>query len=202
MSSVALASTSAADAQALHGLLQAMARGDRAALAELFERCADRVYAVALRLLRQAEDADEIVSDVFLQAWREADRFDATRGSVEAWLLRITHSRAIDRLRQRKARPDLAAGVHPEDLPATYTQVEDVAVALLEAFAAGSAIQRALATLSAEQRRLIGLAFFEDLSHAEIAERTGQPLGTVKSTLRRGLQALRKQLEESGYEHA
>lgn len=179
----------------------AMARGEHSALSALFKHCANRVYSVALRLLRLPEDAEEVVSDVFQQAWRDAVRFDPQRGTVEAWLLRIAHSRAVDRLRRRGARPDQNAGLHPEEADAAYTACEDAASALIELYESGSQVRRALAGLTPDQQRCIGLAFMEDLSHQEIAERLGLPLGTVKSHVRRGMLALRNQLESWGYEH-
>lgn len=179
----------------------AMARGEHPALRVLFQHCADRVYSVALRLLRLPEDAEEVVSDVFQQAWRDASRFDAGRGSVEAWLLKIAHSRSIDRLRRRAARPDEGAELHPDQAPGAYTACEETQTRMLELYESGGMLHRALSNLSAEQHRCIGLAFMEGLSHQEIAERLEWPLGTVKSHVRRGMLALRNQLEAWGYEH-
>ena len=181
--------------------VSALARGDRAALSGIFEACSDRVYAIALRLLRLPQDAEEVVVDVFQQVWQEASRFDPGRGSVEAWVARIAHSRAIDRLRRRTARPDQDAGVHPELVEGAYTEREDESLALIALYEEGSQVRRALNVLSAEQRRCIGLAFMEGLSHPEIAQRLNLPLGTVKSHVRRGMQALRAQLEAWGYQH-
>lgn len=185
-------------------LVAGVARGDPDALERLYRQCCDRVYGIALRLLRQAQDAEEVVVDVFQQVWQEAARYDAERGTVEAWLGRIAHSRALDRRRRRRARPDQDAGLHPDDLhpdshPAAYTECEDAAPALLALYEEGTLVRRALAELSPEQQRCVGLAFLEELSHVEIAERTGWPLGTVKSHVRRGMQALRSRLEAWGY---
>jgi RNA polymerase sigma-70 factor (ECF subfamily) len=178
----------------------AVARGDRGALERLFRHASDRVYAIALRLLRLPADAEEVVVDVFQQVWQEAGRFDPARGTVEAWLGRIAHSRALDRLRRRQARPDLDTGLHPDEVDHPYTECEDAAPALLALYEEGNLVRRALALLSPEQQRCVGLAFLEDLSHAEIAERTGWPLGTVKSHVRRGMLALRGHLNAWGYE--
>ena len=191
-------------------LVAGVARGERDALERLYRQCCDRVYGIALRLLRQAQDAEEVVVDVFQQVWQDAARYDAGRGTVEAWLGRIAHSRALDRLRRRQARPDQDAGLQPEDLHpdglhpdgvnAAYTECEDAAPALLALYEEGNLVRRALAELSPEQQRCVGLAFLEELSHVEIAERTGWPLGTVKSHVRRGMLALRSRLEDWGYE--
>lgn len=185
----------------LSATVAALAGGRREALATLFEHCADRVYAIALRLLRLPQDAEEVVVDVFQQAWQEAARFDPARGSVEAWLARIAHSRAVDRLRRRQARPDQDVGLHPDALDAAYTKCEDPAPTLIALYEEGSLVRRALAELSSEQQCCIELAFVEGMSHQEIAERLGWPLGTIKSHVRRGMLALRNQLEAWGYEH-
>lgn len=183
----------------LASLVAAMAAGQPAALKTLFRSCAERVHGVALRLLRQTEDAEEVVSDVFAQAWREASRFDPARGTVESWLLKIAYTRSLDRLRRRAARPDLSPALHPEALTHAYVESDDAAARLLEIFQANVDLQRALSRLSEIQRRCVGLAFLEELSHQEIAERVDLPLGTVKSHVRRGLQALRTQMESMGY---
>jgi RNA polymerase sigma-70 factor, ECF subfamily len=186
-------------------LVAAAARGEHDALERLYRQCCDRVYGIALRLLRQAQDAEEVVVDVFQQVWQEAARYDPARGTVEAWLGRIAHSRALDRLRRRRARPDQDAGLdpdalHPDHPDAAYTECEDAAPALLALYEEGHLVRRALAELSPEQQRCVGLAFLEELSHAEIAARTGWPLGTVKSHVRRGMLTLRTRLEAWGYD--
>lgn len=172
---------------------------DQAALGELYDRTIDAVYGTALRVLRHAQDAEEVACEVFQQVWERAGQYDIQRGEVLAWLQRIAWSRAVDRLRRDRAhRKHLVA--HPEEAPATYTPCEeyDPDARLLASFDARSAVARALGSLSQEQRRMIALAFFEGLSHPEIAARTGMALGTVKSHIRRGLQALRSVLGEGG----
>jgi RNA polymerase sigma-70 factor (ECF subfamily) len=176
-----------------------MAAGETEALAPLFDAMAQRVFAVAQRILRCEADAEETVADVFQQLWRDAARFDPARGSVEAWVLRVAYSRAIDRLRHRRARPDEATGVHPDELHAPYTPQDDPAGDLLGALERESLVRAAFATLGREQQRCVALAFLEGLSHSEVAARLDLPLGTVKSHVRRGLQAMRAFLEARGH---
>lgn len=173
--------------------------GQQAGLAALFDRYSHRVFAISVRILRTEADAEETVADVFQQVWRDASRYDAERGSVEAWIVRLAHSRAIDRLRRRRARPDEDCAVHPDALDTPYTEHQDAAPALLEALQSESAVREAFRVLGREQQRCVALAFLEGLSHPEIAERLGMPLGTVKSHVRRGLLAMRAFLQERGY---
>jgi RNA polymerase sigma-70 factor, ECF subfamily len=184
------ASDPAAEALRLEALVLRMAQGEQAALAELFERCSARVHAVALRVLGRAEDAEEAVLDTFTQAWERAPEYSPARAEVMTWLLGMAWSRAIDRLR-RERRHRRAEPLHPEPGAEAYTgQMDDPTPRLLDALDAQSALAAASAGLSAIQQRLLALAFLEDLSHAEIADRTGLPLGTVKSHLRRALARL------------
>jgi RNA polymerase sigma-70 factor (ECF subfamily) len=175
----------------LAGLVAAIAEGREPALAELFDRCFDRVYGIACRILRVPADAEEVAVEVFHQVWRHARHFDAARGSVEAWLAAIAWSRAIDRRRRtREAVDDPSA--HPDGARPTYVDHEDFAQRRwFEAFEANRVLAAAVSSLSVPQRVVLGLAFFEGLSHEEIARETGMPLGTVKSHVRRGLDALR-----------
>ncbi len=171
-----------------------MAAGQQQALEQLYDATVGKVYALALRILRNAADAEEIVCDTYSQAWESASQFDASRAAALGWLLMICRSRALDRLRQMRSRGsrssvDLdAAGELADSGPAA----ED----LLSAMQEGSRVRSALAALSDERRKLVSLAFFEGLSHQEIADRTGLPLGTVKSHVRRALTTLRVSLEE------
>lgn len=183
----------------LRPLMAAVRAGDRQAFAALYDATANRVYAVALRVLGRAADAEEIVVDVFRQAWTRASTYDPTRASVLRWLLVVARSRAVDR-RRRSVERRLEQPLHPDDSESSYAEREDQgAEHLLHAMQSGSALRAALAALSAEQRRLIALAFFEDLSHHEIAERLQMPLGTVKSHIRRGLLRLREILGPEGW---
>jgi RNA polymerase sigma-70 factor (ECF subfamily) len=171
--------------------LERMARGDQEALAQLYDRYGRLVYSLALRIVRDQRDAEEIVQEVFSQAWRQSGRYSAGRGSVVAWVLTLTRSRAIDRMRGRRARPEATASETaladlPDNAPAADEQL---------AWAARTAqVRAALDSLPFLQRTAIELAFYEGLTHVEIAERLEQPLGTVKTRIRQGLLKLRDRL--------
>ncbi|HET7844824.1 MAG TPA: sigma-70 family RNA polymerase sigma factor [Xanthomonadales bacterium] len=182
-----------------HGpLLRGMLARDQSALAKLYDLTCDRVNAVALRVLGNAHDAEEVVVDTFQQAWNRAAQYEAGRGTVLRWLLVIAQTRALD-LRRRLRDRARTQPLHPDDDDPAYTAREDRTVAdLLDAVAGGTAVHAALASLTAQQRRLVELAFLREQSHQEIAEAEGLPLGTVKSHIRRGLIALRAALKEKG----
>jgi RNA polymerase sigma-70 factor (ECF subfamily) len=168
-----------------------MARGDQDALAEIYDRHGRLVYSLAFRILRDQSDAEDVVQDVFSQAWRQASRYDASRGSVLGWLLTLTRSRAIDRLRGRRSRPE------PSSNEGALNSIPDPAApADVQAVSAAEAthIRAALDGLTVLQRAAIELAFYEGLTHAEIAERLELPLGTVKTRIRQGLLKLRERL--------
>ncbi len=176
----------------LESLVRAMAAGDATALSCIYEQTVAQVFGIARFMLRSKEDAEEIVCDVYTHAWQTARNYDPARGSVMAWLAIMARNRAVDRLRQRRKQVALSdATQHPEDWPAdAATGPEDI----LARFQAGSAVHRALECLPPERRRLIALAFFQDMSHQEIADSTGIPLGTVKSHVRRALCVLQAAL--------
>lgn len=173
-------------------LVAAIARGDEAALGQLYETTLGKVYGYALRIVGKPEAAEEVVGEVYLQVWHQAGRYDATRGSVMAWLMMATRSRALDHLRRQDS-----ADSHPD--PAIFLESENDEGArpldLLLAVEDRSRVAAALAELTPVQRQMIALAFFRDLSHQEIADTTGMPLGTVKSHIRRALEKLRPKLE-------
>lgn len=180
--------------------VSSMVGGCQDGLAALFDRFAQRVYGVAERILRNDADAQEVVSEVFSQVWRDASRFDASRGSVSAWISRLSHSRAIDRLRRRKARPDSHVAMHLDQLDTTYPQPTANTPDLLENLQNDVMVREAFRVMGADQQRCVALAFLEGLSHQEISERLTMPLGTVKSHVRRGLLAMRSFLESRGIE--
>lgn len=168
-----------------------MAEGDAEALGEIYDRHGRLVYSLALRIVRDPSDAEDVVQDVFAQAWRQSRRYDASRGTVLGWLLTLTRSRSIDRLRGRKVRPE---GTGDES---TLSAIVDGAAPADEQLAwAGRAaeIRAAVGGLSVLQRIAIELAFFDGLTHAEIAEQLELPLGTVKTRIRQGLLKLRDRL--------
>lgn len=174
--------------------LERMAAGEHEALAELYDRHGRIVFSLALRIVRDQRDAEEVAQDVFAQAWRESGRYSAGRGSVIAWLMTLTRSRAVDRLRGRKARPDTATDSEPIVAIADGTAPADEQ---LSAAAQAAQVRTALNALPLVQRLAIELAFYEGLTHAEIADRLEQPLGTVKTRIRQGLLKLRDQLSGS-----
>jgi RNA polymerase sigma-70 factor (ECF subfamily) len=172
-------------------LVGEMCRGDRQALETLYEATVGKLYALATAILRQAEDAEEVVCETYAQAWETASRFDPARASVTGWLLMMCRSRALDLLRKRRARGE-SLDVAGFDGAAEELQRPDELLALMQV---NSRVHAALSTLTPERRQLVSLAFLRDLTHQEIAEATGMPLGTVKSHLRRALSQLREHLE-------
>ena len=172
--------------------MRRMATGDGGALSELYDRYGRAMFSLAVRILRDQSDAEEIVQDVFAQAWRQAARYDTTRGAVVAWLLMMTRSRAIDRLRARRGQPPLE-GDHPSALRDAADGSTPIDIALLTADQVGR-VRAALESLPDAQRTAIELAFHEGLTHTEVAERLEQPLGTIKTRIRLGLLRLRAAL--------
>jgi RNA polymerase sigma factor (sigma-70 family) len=178
---------------ALEELVLAMVRGEQAAFSALYQQTVTQIFAIARCLLRSKEDAEEVVCDVYTYAWQRAHAYDSTRGSVMAWLSVMTRNRAVDRLRQRRATVSLDDERHDElhrSLVADTLGPEQI----LAQFQSGSAVHRALSTFSTQRRHLIGLAFFQGLTHEEIAAVVGMPLGTVKSHVRRALAVLQGEL--------
>ena len=178
--------------RACRDLLASIARRDESALAAFYDATISRVYGLALRITRQPESAAEVVSDVYFQVWREADRYDTGRGNVIAWLMTICRSRALDLLRRADE-----AETHPEPeslLPETAEQ--ETAQDLLVATQQHAALHGALARLEPLQRQLIALAFFRGMSHQEIAVHARLPLGSVKTQIRKALAVLRECLPQ------
>jgi RNA polymerase sigma-70 factor, ECF subfamily len=178
------------DRLADHAALARMANGDPDAVGELYDRLARPVYSIALRILRNSADAEDIVQDVFSQAWRQAARYDATRGTVAAWLLTLARSRAIDRLRSRRARPDDVAAELDPNIPDTGIAAD----LQIQSAQQVERVRAALEELPALQRIVLELAYYEGLTHVEIAERLEQPLGTVKTRIRQAMLRLRESL--------
>jgi RNA polymerase sigma-70 factor (ECF subfamily) len=178
-------------AAADHTTLERMARGDHEALAELYDRHSRLVYSLALRIIRDQGEAEDIVQEVFSQAWRQAGRYEARRGNVIAWLLNLTRSRAIDRLRGRQSRPEAASdSLLAIEIPDLTMPVDEQ----LSLEGRASRVRAAMKELSVLQRVAIELAFYEGLTHVEIAERLELPLGTVKTRIRQGLLKLKDRL--------
>lgn len=174
--------------------LQAVARGDQRAFEALYDDTLPRVFALVRRICIDPALAEEVVEDAYVQAWREAGRYDTRRGAPVAWLLTIARSRALDALRRREP-----AQVVPEPhalVPDPETSADPLDLLLL--FESASATHRALASLAPRERQMIGLAFLRGMTHAEIAAETGWPLGSVKTTIRRALATMRRIL----FQHA
>lgn len=176
----------------LAGLVERMAARDEGALGDFYDATLGKAYGLTLRLVRNAALAEEVVGDAYHQAWREAGRYDRARGAPLTWLLMICRSRALDALRARD--PAIAHDAPETLIPEADQPRDDDPLDLLAAVESRRALHGALASLSPGQRQMIGLAFFRGLSHQEIAEHTQLPLGTVKSQVRRALEALRGML--------
>ena len=171
-------------------LVGRLASGDLDAAGELYDRHAGKVLALARRILRDQGDAEDVVQEVFSQAWRTATRFEPERGTVAGWLLMIARTRAIDRLRARRSRPDTTGDVLLDRMPGHTEPASDMLIAS-EQYAR---VRQGLVALPAEQRTALELAYFEGLSQSEIAERLAAPLGTIKTRIRTALTTLRRSL--------
>jgi RNA polymerase sigma-70 factor (ECF subfamily) len=175
-------------------LITLVTRGDQDALEVLYERYSRAVYSFSLRIVGDAQVAEEILQEVFVRAWQQGGSFQAARGSLITWLLSITHNLSIDEVRRRKRRPQKAEAEEPEtilaSLPDEGSDVEEeVWLSSLRV-----SIQEALQQLPAAQREAIELAYFQGLTQREIAEVLGEPLGTIKTRMRLGMLKLREQL--------
>jgi RNA polymerase sigma-70 factor (ECF subfamily) len=182
----------AAEAASLASLLARVALRDAAALSSLYDLTAGAVHGVCRRILRDPLDAEEASMDVFLQVWQKASRFDPGRGDALTWLLTLARSRAIDRLRAggaaRRHETELEErhdAPSPEPGPETRSSLAQRA----------ALVRGALSELPEEQREVLELAYFEGLTHSEIAVRLAQPLGTAKSRIRLALQRMRRAIE-------
>ena len=173
-------------------LLAAMAGGDRAALADLYDSLSRPLYSLAIRITNDADEAQDIVQDVFLQMWRKASTYDTAVGTVFAWAATLTRNRAIDCIRRRKRRAELLAASGPDLQPSAMGH-HDAADALWVAEKAG-AVRSALTQLAPDQKAAIELAFFSGLTQQQIAAQLKEPLGTIKARIRRGLLKLRESL--------
>jgi RNA polymerase sigma-70 factor (ECF subfamily) len=173
-------------------IVRRMAGGDGAALSELYGRYSGMLQALAVRVLGRVGEAEEVVQEAFLQAWRQAARYDPARSSVSTWLVLITRSRAIDRLRTRRVGDRTAAAAQGEQGP-THTSPEGARNVLRSE--RRERLAAAMAELPEEQREVLELAFYRGLTQREIAETTGIPLGTVKTRTLLAMRKLRAGLE-------
>jgi len=155
-------------------------------MATLYDRYSSIVYAVSLRVLGDTGAAEDVLQEVFMQLWRNPGAFDASRGNLGAWLAVIARNRAIDGLRKRRPETDIADVV---------VSVEPDMAGDAERRRAMEKVRGTLGGMPAAQRSALEMAYFEGLTHTEIASKTGEPLGTIKTRIRAGLIALRKALE-------
>ena len=173
-----------------------MASGDEGAAATLYDRHSGVMFALALRIVGERADAEEVVLEAFMQAWRAAKAYDVSRGAVRSWLAMMTRTRALDlvRGRGREARAVERATSLLVDEPVAMSAAPAHPEEVLDGSVRATAVASALDGLAPPQRAAIELAFFEGLSHSEIAARLAQPLGTVKTRIRLGMAKLRDAL--------
>jgi RNA polymerase sigma-70 factor, ECF subfamily len=164
-------------------LLQRIRQGDQSAMSEIFDRYGRAVYSVALRILKDTGHAEDVMQEIFFQIWRNSDSFIQGRGSLGAWLVVVARNRSIDVLRRRKPTDSVDEVILPSPCNLASEAEHN---AMIEK------VQKVMKELPVEQQQSMELAFFEGLSHSEIAERTGDPLGTVKTRIRLALITLRK----------
>jgi RNA polymerase sigma-70 factor (ECF subfamily) len=191
----------------LADLLSHTALGDRAAFARLYARSSSALLGVILRIDRNRSTAEDVLQEVYVKVWRSAGSFDHRLSQPMTWLASIARNAAIDSIRRRQAQPQTVStsvpnegGDDDRDLLAEIAADEPGPAHLAEQAAEAQALKRCLGVLSGEQSQAVALAFYQGLSHAEVAEHLRQPLGTVKSWVRRGLMALKSCLERQPQE--
>jgi RNA polymerase sigma-70 factor (ECF subfamily) len=178
----------------LDSWLGAAARGDEAAFSKVYQATSSRVFGLALKILRDRAAAEDVTCEVFTQLWRKSGDFDPVKGSSVSWILTMARTRAIDRLRSadrlaaREETLETAWEIHSPDAGPEQLNLDEERARF---------VRKALAALPAEQREAITVSFFGGLSHSETAEALGAPLGTVKTRIRAGLSALRRELAGS-----
>jgi RNA polymerase sigma-70 factor (ECF subfamily) len=165
------------------GLLTRVERGDERAMSVLFDRYSKIVYSVSLRVLRDTASAEDVMQEIFMQIWRNPNSFVATRGSLGGWLAVVSRNRSIDTLRRKRP----SEQVEEMNLPSSCNLADEAERSIMMERA-----RAAMVTLPVEQRKTLEMAFFDGLTHSEIAEMTGDPLGTVKTRIRSALGTLRK----------
>lgn len=183
--------------ESLRGWMGAIVRRDQASFDKLYAATVNRAWSVAMRIVRQPEAAEEVVEDCFWQVWREAERFDATRGRVLTWVLTICRSRALDYLRRKDIAEPMA---DVETLRSSELADEHDPLDILSATERASAVHRALAQLKPRERQMISLAFFRGLTHQEIADASAMPIGTVKTVMHKAFKQLQVILGGEGWD--
>ena len=174
-------------------LLARVVKGDVQAFSQLYDQSSTLLYTMALRMLGDKEDANELLQEVYLEVWRKVSRYDVGRGTPLAWLVTLTRSRAVDRLRARNSRGQQkivasldGANQVPDRSPTPFDAQADQEIRML--------VLGALTALPPAQQQALELAYYEGLSHAEIAAKLNQPLGTVKTRIKLGMSKLRESL--------
>lgn len=174
-------------------LVERLRARDQVAMRVIYERYSNVVYAIAIRIMGQTAEAEDVVIDSFWQVWQQAESYDTSRGQLRTWIVTIARSRALDRLRALRRAPTVS--------------VDDEAIFVAEAKSAdnpeqeawvgeqAALVRQALATLPREQREALAFAYYRGLSQTEIAEQLGEPLGTIKTRIRLGMMKLREQLQ-------
>ena len=175
-------------------LLHRMGEGDEQALGAFYDRWNPLVHAVVQRIVRQRDDVEDVVEEAFWQAWRQADRYDSSKGSVQTWLLTIARSRALDRVRSLKRLREEPLENEGGEVVVQLATTNDASMDA-ESAERRVIVVAALAELPAEQREALELGYYGGLSQTEIAERTGQPLGTIKTRMRLAMQKLKSRLQ-------
>jgi len=180
------------DDKELVRLLHRAAHGDEAAFGTLYAKTAARLYPICAHILGQREAAEEALQETYVRIWHQADSYSPTRGNVLTWMISIARYRAIDRVRRSGRRPEAGLDELPDRALADSGAGPQEASALaMDA----SALAQCMEVLSADQRQAIELAFLQGLTHGEVCQRLGSPLGSVKSWIRRGLEALKRCLQ-------
>jgi len=172
-------------------LLARVAKRERAAFEALYDRYANILYATAMKFLKEDADAQDVVQDVFIQIWDKAKLYDPAKGKPLTWALTLTRNRSIDRIRAIQRRTRLRDDFEKETVADESAGVRE-ALSGVDASEKGQILRDAVGRLSAEQRQVIELAFFGGLTQSEVAERLGEPLGTIKARARRGLMKLKE----------
>ena len=171
-----------------------MAAGEHTALTRCYDALGPAVFALAVRMLRDRQAAEDVTQEIFVQVWRQAGNYDVARGSPEAWIMMIARTRVLDRLRSRSAGVVLRPmGDSLPEAPAAEDWPEDLAITREDAVN----VRAALAELPADQKQAVELAFFDGLTHVQISERLDVPLGTIKTRIRLGLMKVRDRLKGS-----
>lgn len=171
----------------LAALMRRSARGDEAAFAALYDAASARVYGLAVRVVRDPAQAEEVAQESFLEMWRTASRYDPDRGSAMSWMLTIVHRRAVDRVRAAESSTRRDTAYHDRNRPVSHDETAEAATASLEA----QRVRSALATLTPVQREAVELSYLRGYTHTEIARMLDLPVGTAKTRIRDGLIRLR-----------